>query len=196
MRQRGWTDHQLIEAVRSSTSEREALGKPGLVTAGGNYKELRKHATRPGLDLSRFRGQGHGKGRGSRRSLAEILVRNSTYTNSNGHRLRLIREGVPEARCAERGLTNWRGQPIPLHLEHANGLENDPRLENLRAALPQLPLADEDVLRKEPEAEVVPGAGLEPARLAPGHFKCPVSTDSTTQAGRIVAGRTIHESKR
>jgi hypothetical protein len=90
MRARRWTDEQLAGAVRSSISVREALAKLGLVAAGGNYKEFRKHVARLGLDVSHFAGQAHRKGRGPKQKLSDILVQDSTYTNGNALRIRLI----------------------------------------------------------------------------------------------------------
>ena len=35
-------------------------------------------------------------------------------------------------RCEWCGISEWRGQPLVLHLDHINGINNDNRLENLR----------------------------------------------------------------
>ena len=110
-------DEQITEAVRKSSSIREVLGRLGLAQAGGNYKEFRKHIERLGLDITHFRGKGHGKAPYVSRPLSEILVEQSTYTNNNALRLRLLRAGMIEAVCAECRLTDWRGQAITLHLD-------------------------------------------------------------------------------
>lgn len=136
MKARRWTDEQFAQAVQASTSVREALTRLGLVAAGGNYKEFRKHVARLGLDVSHFRGRGHGKGQPGKQPLHSILIRQSSYTNSNALRIRLIREGVLAPICAECGLTDWRDRPITLHLEHINGLNIDHRIENLRLLCP------------------------------------------------------------
>lgn len=62
--------------------------------------------------------------------LEELLVR-GTYRSRHNLRLRLIREGVKEARCEQCGLSSWRGAPVPLALHHVNGERLDNRLENL-----------------------------------------------------------------
>jgi DNA-binding CsgD family transcriptional regulator len=63
-------------------------------------------------------------------SLDELLVA-GTYRSRHNLRLRLIAEGVKEARCEACGLTSWRGGPPPLALHHVNGDTLDNRLENL-----------------------------------------------------------------
>lgn len=130
------SDEQFIEAVTKSTSIREVLKRLNLREAGGNYKEFKKRVERLRIDISHFQGQGHGKAPRKGRALSEILVQQSTYTNNNRLRIRLIREGVLSPRCGECGLAEWRGRAITLHLDHINGINNDHRLENLRLLCP------------------------------------------------------------
>lgn len=70
------------------------------------------------------------KPRAQKLPLDELLVA-GTFRSRQNLRLRLIREGVKEARCEACGLTRWRGQPAPLALHHINGDRLDNRLENL-----------------------------------------------------------------
>ena len=49
---------------------------------------------------------------------------------------RLLRAGLVENRCRECGLTEWRGRPLLMHLDHINGVRTDHRLENLRMLCP------------------------------------------------------------
>jgi hypothetical protein len=69
-------------------------------------------------------------------SLDEILVVNSTYTSTATLRRRLIKAGLKEARCESCGISEWQGQPLPLALDHINGVHTDNRLENLRILCP------------------------------------------------------------
>jgi len=64
--------------------------------------------------------------------LNDILSGN--YPLYGGSRLkdRLINEHVLEHVCSVCNLTDWRGKPIPLDLDHINGIPTDHRLENLR----------------------------------------------------------------
>jgi len=64
--------------------------------------------------------------------LKTILVENSTYSRKR-LRKRLIDNGILKYECAicKTG-PHWNGNPMPLILDHINGINNDNRLENLR----------------------------------------------------------------
>lgn len=62
----------------------------------------------------------------------EVFVAGSTYAR---HSLkdRIIRKRLLDYRCACCGIEAiWLGKPMPLILDHINGVNNDNRLENLR----------------------------------------------------------------
>jgi len=65
--------------------------------------------------------------------IADLLVGARCRTHLKG---RLIRAGLLENRCAECGLTEWRGRSLSIHLDHINGVRGDNRLENLRMLCP------------------------------------------------------------
>jgi 5-methylcytosine-specific restriction endonuclease McrA len=48
----------------------------------------------------------------------------------------LLKAGLLENRCEECGLTQWRGRPISIQIDHRNGIRHDHRLENLRMLCP------------------------------------------------------------
>ena len=92
------------------------------------------------LDTSHFTGQRWARGKtfSNRRTipLEAILVANSSYQSTARLRRRLIAAGLKEAACEGCGLSKWRGQPLPLTLDHVNGIHTDNRLENLRILCP------------------------------------------------------------
>jgi hypothetical protein len=64
--------------------------------------------------------------------LEGVLVENSTYARHNLKK-RIIDNNLIEYRCACCGIEAvWNGKPMPLILDHINGINNDNRLDNLR----------------------------------------------------------------
>jgi hypothetical protein len=64
--------------------------------------------------------------------LDQVLVENSTYARICVKR-RIIAENLIEYKCGCCGIgPEWNGKPMPLILDHINGVNNDNRLENLR----------------------------------------------------------------
>lgn len=64
--------------------------------------------------------------------LEDVLVEHSTYPRYCLRR-RLITTGILQYSCACCGIEAiWNGKPMPLILDHINGINDDNRLENLR----------------------------------------------------------------
>lgn len=139
---RSWTDADLRAAVEESDSLAAVLRRLGYAPSGGMHRYMSMQIRRLGLTTTHFRGQGWARGRkrpgtGFRRTpLAEVLVANSTYVSSARLRRRLVEEGLKAARCELCGLDEWRGELLPLALDHMNGDHCDNRLENLRILCP------------------------------------------------------------
>lgn len=65
-------------------------------------------------------------------TLAEsMFVEKSTASNASVKRWGL-RFGYLQEKCSSCGLTEWNNLPIPLQLDHINGVSNDNRTENIR----------------------------------------------------------------
>ena len=139
MKTRRYTDEQIIDAVKSSISVRGVLRKLGLKPSGGNYKSINIKLDELSLDTSHFKGQGWNVG-GTQdwtgQPLEEILIQDSTYTNTNCLRKRLIKAKMFPECCNHCDRIEWMGQDIPLELEHKNGNNYDHRIENLELLCP------------------------------------------------------------
>lgn len=137
---RKYNDSQFINAVHQSTSIRQVLSILNLQPTGGNYKTFHSNVKKLNLDISHFSGQAWNKDKKlvfkPRRSLQDILIKNSTYSNSYKLKLRLIKEGLFQEKCYTCNLTIWNSSKIPLELEHINGVNNDNRIENLTLLCP------------------------------------------------------------
>lgn len=136
-----YTDEEFKKAVEESLSLAEVMRKLGLKVGGANYATVNRKIKSMGLDTSHFTGQAWNQGDRYKQikqaqPLKEILVKDSTYTNTYKLKLRLLKEGLKEAKCEICGNTEWQGQPIPLELHHINGDHSDLRIENLQILCP------------------------------------------------------------
>lgn len=138
---RNYNDEEFKEAVRTSKGIAEVLRKIGLSPKGGNYKTFHNKIKNLNLDTSHFVGAAWNQGDRYRpvvkaKPLSEILVKNSSYANTHRLKLRLISEGIREAKCELCDLTSWLGSPLSLQLHHKDGVRNNNLLSNLQILCP------------------------------------------------------------
>lgn len=139
-RKRKWTQDQLTQAVKESSSLREVIFSLGLIPAGGNYEQVKKYINELTLDVSHFTGKGWRIGSHTpvtpAVALSKILVQNS-FVQSYKLKKRLFNEGLKSPACE---LCGWNQKAkdgrIPLELDHVNGDRHDNRIENLRILCP------------------------------------------------------------
>ena len=131
-----FTEDDVRAAVAAPRTYSEVLRRLGLRAAGGNYRTLKKYVDRIWqIPTDHFDPNG---ARAARKPapLESILVVGSTY--HRGHlKRRLLSEGLKQPVCELCGQWPiWHGRRMALVLDHANGVHDDHRLENLRILCP------------------------------------------------------------
>jgi Zn finger protein HypA/HybF involved in hydrogenase expression len=168
-----WSDDQLRESVPVSLSMAQLLSLLGLSPTGaGNRITVKRKIDDLGLDISHWQGQRWVGKRGdihpSSMSLNDVLVEGSRYSTS-ALRKRLIKLGLKEEKCEECSLSEWRGLPIALELDHINGVSNDHRIDNLRMLCPnchaQTPTWRGRNIKRKPQVSVVQVHSRRPTSL-------------------------------
>lgn len=141
MSKRKWDNSTFIQAVNTSLSYAEVIRKLGLKVAGSNYDTVKRKISELNLDISHMTGKVWNQGERYRpvkraKPLKEVLVKHSTWVNTNNLRKRLLNEGLKERKCECCGNTKWMGESIVLELHHINGIKDDLRIENLQILCP------------------------------------------------------------
>lgn len=126
------TDKTFIDAVSKSVSIRGLLIMLGLAPKGGNYKTVQKRIKNLELDTSHFTGQLWSKGKTlqPKRDINDYLT-NIASISSHALRIRLIKEGIFEAKCYKCNNITWLDKPIALELDHIDGDHSNNSLSNL-----------------------------------------------------------------
>lgn len=83
-----------------------------------------------------YRGNQGLRGRVStqRVSAAEYAKRN--YVSSHKLKLKLVEDGIKKHECEICGISEWRGKPAPLELDHIDGQHHNNSMKNLRIICP------------------------------------------------------------
>jgi len=99
---------------------------------GHTYRECKLHFGFAADSWSRAVRRGLLRARGQELPLAILLVRSDRSTIKK----RLLDAGILKNVCGECGISEWRGRPLSVQIDHINGNGNDHRIENLRMLCP------------------------------------------------------------
>ncbi|MFC9389016.1 HNH endonuclease [Streptomyces venezuelae] len=138
-----WTREVLAEAVADSTSVYDVLRRLGVELVGGQHAHISRRIKAFGIDTSHFttsRWTEQMRHNQRRRQPEEILVQD-TSTHPRRERSSILRRAMLEVgvveRCALCGTeAAWRGEPLPLEVDHSDGDWRNNRIENLRLLCP------------------------------------------------------------
>jgi hypothetical protein len=130
---RKWSDEQLIEAVKLSTSYRNVCRILDLSESGNTHSVIKNCILELNLSIEHFIKY---KMPDTKPHELEDILNNKIYHYSHGLRLKLIKQKVFEEKCYSCNLTEWLGNKIPLELEHIDGNRRNNLLENLTLLCP------------------------------------------------------------
>lgn len=124
-----WKD-RVIAASNTGRSAAEAAAILGIKPA--TYK---RYAEKYDCYVTNKSGKGKPKQKASI-PLEDILAGLHPQYQSNKLRIRLLEEKYFDHICSKCSNTEWLGVPIPLELEHIDGVNNNHKLENLELLCP------------------------------------------------------------
>lgn len=136
-----WNYDVLIEVTKNAKNKTECLIKLKLSPkSSGNYKTFSKYIKLYKIDISHFTETKYNLNKRvnfNEIPIDEVLVENSTYTNTSSLKAKLYKYGLKQRQCelCTQGEI-WKGNKMSLILDHINGINDDNRLENLRILCP------------------------------------------------------------
>jgi 5-methylcytosine-specific restriction endonuclease McrA len=105
-----------------------------LYNTGASYRKCRAHFGFTAASWTKAVKAGRIQPRRMKVWTAEEALANSKARSTI--KRHLLRAGIITNRCDLCGLSDWRGKPLSIQIDHVNGIRDDHRLENLRMLCP------------------------------------------------------------
>ncbi len=134
MQRRTYTEENLIEFVKSSKSWAELLRQCGYTNVGNN-KYIKKKLDEYKIDYTHIDNYVSTR-LNIKYTIEELYCENSSHTSGTNLKKRIIKDFNFKLECNECKLSEWRGKPITIEVDHINGIHNDNRIENLQFLCP------------------------------------------------------------
>lgn len=177
-----YTPEMLAPIVARCKSIAEVLGELGLCKSGGSHSHISRRIKEYGFDTSHFvrypnRGLQH-KGGGKRVTAEDLAV----YNRRNGYRegadtlRRVLLDSGRRYQCVGPDcglLSEWKGKPLVLEVDHINRDVFDNRLDNLRFLCPNCHSQTRGYAGRKPEEERTAKITLtSEVRIGPAYCEC------------------------
>jgi len=137
MRKRKYSNEDIINAVKTSTSIAQVLEKLN-IKGGGSHKYIKNIIKELNLDTSKFTGSkwSYGKNLLSNDDI-ELILSNQRAMSSNHLKVILFKYKILDKQCLVCGIKDlWQGKSITLELDHIDGNKYNNNLSNLRILCP------------------------------------------------------------
>ena len=127
------SDDEFISIVNKHCCITDILNELGFSkTSGSMANHVKERIKELNINTNHITGKKLTHKSNAKYDLKDILIENSTYTNIDRLKKRLVKEGLLEYKCECCGNDGfWNSKPLVLQLEHKNGKHFDHRLENI-----------------------------------------------------------------
>lgn len=131
-----YTKELLEPVVKDSLTWVDVCRKLGVKPMTGAQSHLQKRAKDFGIDSSHFLGKAYNRGKTFKKRDALEYCFNGSKVSSHTLKLRLIRDGYKESYCEKCGIDKWKGEDLPLELDHIDSDYYNNELSNLQILCP------------------------------------------------------------